>query len=810
MNYIKPFIKAPVVWTFIILVSISLFPIPVSASHVVGSGGDSWSGTMGWDEKANLPLGLADITAATHNGKIYVFGGYRDNSSDPRNVTYMYDPSTNSWTQKTDMPSATWGHIAVNADGLIHVFTDLEKHYVYNVSSNSWATKIDVPYNLVTGVMGAKHSDKIHLFLSYYHYEYNITAESWSQKNNISIPVTWGTCGVVNNKIYVIGGYKTGGGVTDATQILDINADTWSYGVNCTDALYGTSRENQVINNKIYVSHGQDENSRFFASLHVYDPSADTWEEKPTASYPRDGPGCSVLNSQLYVIGGRNVSANPYGVVYNEIYNLTGANVEYDDTVEVKSTDYIELRQCVDDHTAYWRGDEGSGSTVHDEGETCDGIIYGGVTFNTTSGKYGNAMDFNNGYVSIAPHPNLRNNESQTLCFWLYPHDVAGIDAFLYKGTAEYWNYMQTTLFLYSGVGGIAEVVDDASLSQNDWTYYCKRFNYSANQLELFEGGVSVDTEATSGVYTVGDSALEFGRYYGGSQPTWNYSGLLDEIRYYKRALLQSEINQTRDNEHYTSGNLTSWHDAGASNETYKLSINFTFPTNTNASINIYNNDTGVFIENLASHTTTTNWNGAVTSPVQDSKVNVTLYGNTTETPEIINITYHTQTAPTHNYIYTGANEWVLFNNWSSVSQTFSQITANESNDLAYSYYNSTSGLWESYWVGYSINQDNSIPKNESLMGYFDTATTITCDVPSAESVTIPANVWFYSYLRESTSYNLTQISTSIVSDGCVISAIYGFQNDTQTYNLTGSYTVDPNEGFALYATTGCDWDGGV
>ncbi|GAH69326.1 unnamed protein product, partial [marine sediment metagenome] len=59
-------------------------------------------------------------------------------------------------------------------------------------------------------------------------------------------------------------------------------------------------------------------------------------------------------------------------------------------------------------------------------------------------------------------------------------------------------------------------------------------------------------------------------------------------------------------------------------------------------------------------------------------------------------------------------------------------------------------------------------------------------------------------------SYNLTQINASITSDGCVISAIYGFQNDTQAYNSTGPYIVDPNEGFTVYATTGCVWDGSV
>lgn len=164
-----------------------------------------------------------------------------------------------------------------------------------------------------------------------------------------------------------------------------------------------------------------------------------------------------------------------------------------------------------------------------------------------------------------------------------------------------------------------------------------------------------------------------------------------------------------------------------------------------------------------------------------------------------------------HNCIWTGANEWILTNTWGSTNQTFEQIDTNLTNDTAYSWYNSTSGEWMSYWSGYNVNKDITIPKHASLFVYIDTASKLECVESPTENVSIPTTAWYHTPLRGNvTAYNLTAINASIVSDSCVISAIYAFDNSTQAYTSTGSYTVDPNEGFCVYATTGCTWDGSV
>lgn len=81
--------------------------------------------TNTWAGKPSLtPLPLpARHRAATAvaNGRVYVFGG-ADGSGNPLNEVWQYDPVTNTWDQKADMPTRRYGAAAATApNGRIYV-----------------------------------------------------------------------------------------------------------------------------------------------------------------------------------------------------------------------------------------------------------------------------------------------------------------------------------------------------------------------------------------------------------------------------------------------------------------------------------------------------------------------------------------------------------------------------------------------------------------------------------------------------------------------------------------------------------------
>jgi len=296
----------------------------------------------GWTIKEPLPLVKADNAAAVYNNLLYVFGGYdRDSATCIKyylDETFAYDPITNTWTQFADMPTARWGAVAVEFEGLIHVFAGeaqsgvTSAHEVYNPATDTWSTWSDVPSELANqGGMGIKYGDKIHLFYRHYHYEYDPVTDIYTPKANVPTPRTWGTCASVNDLIYVIGGYSygTSSGATKVNEAYDPATDSWTTRAPMPIRRYGATRENPVIDGKIYVTHGLS--AAFYSDNYVYDPSTDTWETRSSGINPRDGVGCGVIDDKLYVVGGRDRFYCAVGTPYLEEYDpvadgLEGAN----------------------------------------------------------------------------------------------------------------------------------------------------------------------------------------------------------------------------------------------------------------------------------------------------------------------------------------------------------------------------------------------------------------------------------------------------------------------------------------------------
>lgn len=146
------------------------------------------------------------------------------------------------------------------------------------------------------------------------------------------------------------------------------------------------------------------------------------------------------------------------------------------------------------------------------------------------------------------------------------------------------------------------------------------------------------------------------------------------------------------------------------------------------------------------------------------------------------------------------ADEYALINNWTS-AQNFSQIDANISNLVCASWYNYTSGLWEGYRSGRTYNADAEVSENCSAFVFVDAQTTISAAVHTG-GVTIQNATWFYGMLPGSTAKTYTEIETAMNVDGLDVWALWVWNSATQAYTTTGSYSVAPNEGYAVYVNT--------
>jgi N-acetylneuraminic acid mutarotase len=162
--------------------------------------------------------------------------------------------------------------------------------------------------------------------------------------------------GVLNGKLYVIGGYYLGFESTTSVQVYNPATDTWalahslphvvnhnsaavaggklySFGAgggvfvyNSNNNSWGTVASSHyvhsdtaavgVIDNKIYVAGGTGTPSQ--RELEVYDPVANRWTIKAPMSVPRNHTAGGVIDGKFYVVGGR-AGANSKTAL--EVYN---------------------------------------------------------------------------------------------------------------------------------------------------------------------------------------------------------------------------------------------------------------------------------------------------------------------------------------------------------------------------------------------------------------------------------------------------------------------------------------------------------
>jgi len=122
-----------------------------------------------WKKKADMPTQRAFLSNSVVNGKIYAIGGtsHRIVANDYEGISTVevYDPATDTWMRKADMPTARWS-LATSAVGNRifaigggHRMTAFKAVEEYDPATDTWRKRTDMPTargGLSTSVVGGK------------------------------------------------------------------------------------------------------------------------------------------------------------------------------------------------------------------------------------------------------------------------------------------------------------------------------------------------------------------------------------------------------------------------------------------------------------------------------------------------------------------------------------------------------------------------------------------------------------------------------------------------------------------------------
>ena len=129
--------------------------------------------TNTWIARAPLPVPLyATNGAQVIRAKVYVSGGVTSYKGYQASL-YIYDPATNSWTRKHDMPNTTYAGVSGVINDKLYVLTGCDQEdcypsqadaffYRYDPAANQW-TVFPTPPSLHSGGVGAAIGGKFYV-----------------------------------------------------------------------------------------------------------------------------------------------------------------------------------------------------------------------------------------------------------------------------------------------------------------------------------------------------------------------------------------------------------------------------------------------------------------------------------------------------------------------------------------------------------------------------------------------------------------------------------------------------------------------
>lgn len=228
-----------------------------------------------WTAKSEMPTARQGLSTSVVNGKIYAIGGGASSSSSYTRVETFstveeYNPATNTWTTKSPMPTSRGFHSANVVDGKIYIIGGSQASgpnhkrvltvEVYDPVTDTWAQKDDMPapraagfssvvdgkIYVIGGYMGAQRVD-----------EYDPATDTWTTKSEMPTARHALSTSALDGKIYAIGGYVPGvaGHPGVATvEVYDPATDTWITAPDMPTGRFGP--RTSVVDGKIYVIGG--------------------------------------------------------------------------------------------------------------------------------------------------------------------------------------------------------------------------------------------------------------------------------------------------------------------------------------------------------------------------------------------------------------------------------------------------------------------------------------------------------------------------------------------------------------------------
>ena len=303
--------------------------------------------SLRWVKAAPFPEPEEELYGVSVNGKMYVIGGFASNGKPAAAMVYEYDPGPDKWTKKKSIPVPVHHQAQTVLNGKIYIFGGCQRPLTgpgaggWAPVDNAWEyDPVADTYKALAPMPGKRCSaiaenvgGKIYVIggattmdntndtamngqgparVLGTNQMYDPATNTWTNRSPMPTTRNHAFSGVVNGKIYVIGGrighaFVTTSSNTDVVEEYDPARDTWGV----AKARMLTPRSGggwATYNGKIYVSGGEYQNERYnaaYRSLDAYDPVANRWEILPSLPGAVHGNAVAFIGNKFHTVSGK-------------------------------------------------------------------------------------------------------------------------------------------------------------------------------------------------------------------------------------------------------------------------------------------------------------------------------------------------------------------------------------------------------------------------------------------------------------------------------------------------------------------------
>ena len=294
------------------------------------------AGDVLWNSQPNMPWAINQLGLAAAGGKLYTVGGYA--TGDTGSLEYpvqVYDPVENTWMLKAPIPTSRSGLGAASVNGKIYAIGGYkpglpegegwaDEVEEYDPQTNTWRNRTPMPTKRF-GVGVAELNGKIYVAggISFSEYQaklemYDPATDTWTILPPMMAPRSEFALVASKGKLYAIGGlyYQSSQGqqlqYLNTVESYDPVAGIWSTKASLPNGL-GLHGAVAIDNGHIHVFGGR--NTAISNTVMKYDPEANSWSPAGTMPNSRYNFGIAkVAGENIYLVGGNTTFNSNYPV----------------------------------------------------------------------------------------------------------------------------------------------------------------------------------------------------------------------------------------------------------------------------------------------------------------------------------------------------------------------------------------------------------------------------------------------------------------------------------------------------------------